>query len=671
MNAKKFILIFLFLLNLSYAQTYRDSIDVLHYWIHDKILLNHQFIQGHTKVLLRSKYALNRIQLDLWGFYIDSVLVNGQKQTFKYNSESFWVPYKLPANDTVTVDVYYFGNPMQDDFWGGFYFSKQNAFNYGIGMNSKPLSVGRCWFAANDVFDDKALFDFYITARDKYTAVCNGLLKDTLRSGQFITWHWKLAEPIPTYLASVAVGPYKVRKWIYHGIKANIPVQIYYLKTTPDTALHSFAHLNQVMRIYERLFGPYPWERIGFVQTTMSSGAMEHATNIALPLSSIDGTFRNEPLFYHELAHSWFGDYVTCKTRRDMWLNEGWATYCQQLYQEYLYGEKRFRDYRREKHLYVLNFAHKEDQGYRAIGKIDYIHTYGKTVYDKGADVVHTLRYQIGDSLFWPAVRAYLKKYAYSNASIADFEHSLEQFTGQNLSSFFKFWIYGRGFPWFQVFYTSVKHQKGKYRVAVAVEQRLVGTDTFDIGQKLPLAFVDKNANLHIVNLTVAGQWTYDTIVLNFRPECIVVDPQEHVADATTKQYFLLDTVGNYPFDYELFLLKLKHRTHRKVFAFVQANWLKPGGTFPKNVLVQQNYFWSVRFSCAKCVKADGLFFLTTLMDENFVHLKQDDLKNLILLYRPNMYTAWKPVKFSITQDYGLYVKDLRPGDYAIAMQRK
>ncbi len=691
------VLFFTILANL-HAQKILDSIDVVHYDIHLLIDLNHKFIQGHSTAKLTSAYDLNRIGLNLWGLFIDSILVNNQKiNSFHYNSKTILVNYPLKSHDTIDFTVFYHGTPHHEQDWGGFYFSKIDAFNYGIGLSSNPPGLARAWFPANDLFTDKATFDFHIMVDTGLQAVCNGWLVqvsdttifkhlktkildkkqqklvefDTILTKHYKIYHWRLNKSIPSYLANVGVSDYKSTEWTYHGLKRNIPVQIFYLRTTPDTATKSFKNLNGILKAFEHYFGPYPWVRVGYLQTTMKQGAMEHVTNISLPQNAINGTLKYQDLIAHELSHSWFGDLVTCKTPQDMWLNEGFAEYAASLYKENFLGETAFKNSNRERHLYTLAFAHKEDGGYWPIAKIPFEHTYGKTVYNKGADVVHTLRYQIGDKLFWQTIKTYLKTYAYKNISTREFEHFLEKQTHQNLKNFFDFWLYTSGFPHFRLYTYDITKNKGKYQIALAIEQRTVATDTFLIGQKLQIGFYDHKGNQSFHNTYIKGQWTYDTFYLDFKPTAVFIDPNEYVADATIDQIKKIPTPGDYYFDYEFVQINVR-KTSKHTLLRVVTNWLEPDGQFPDNYIVQKNYYWTIKTNNPKQLRASAKFYLTVLMDPNFTNITLDQAQNnLIMFYRPNPYSPWQLIDSKISQNGdALIVEQLKPGDYAMALRR-
>ncbi len=649
--------------------SYRDSLDVVHYNINIEVNTHAKYIGGYTELLITSEYNLDSIKLDLWGLFVDSVMLDNKKVPFVYLTNAFAVKKPLLAGDTVYLKVFYHGAPNHDVLFGGFYFSKIDAYNYGIGMRSKPLSLGRAWFPANDNFRDKATFEFHITTDSTLQAVCNGLPTDTTYVGYKTTWSWKLKEPIPAYLANVAVGNYNVRKWTYHGIKRDIPVMIFIPKQYGQKGFDLFDDLDKVMKVYEDLYGEYVWDRIGYVVTSSQAGAMEHATNISLPSFVLKGGYQAKQLIYHELAHSWFGNLVTCATAKDMWLNEGWATYSEYLYQEKLYGEEVFRRAMLEHHFYTVNFAHIQDDGYKAVAEIPWKYTYGNTVYDKGADVIHTLRYYAGDEKFFKAVRKYLKTYAWKNITTEEFKDFIASETNTNLDDFFDFWLYSRGFPHFQVYdwyFDKRKTNKG-YRAIVTLKQKNVGGKNLWKDAKTDITFVGKNNEALTLSLNAGHKWNVDTVYLPFKPLLAVYDKDFHITSAENQEYKIVDTVKYEVFDYELFDLNVTKIKEPK-FVYVRINWTSPDTVEIPGYLLQRNYYWTVKFVPDKHFDAAGRFYLTTLMDLNFTRIYKPS--QIVLLYRPAPYAKWQPVEFRLEGIDYLEVEHLKPGEYIFAVKK-
>jgi hypothetical protein len=244
-----------------------------------------------------------------------------------------------------------------------------------------------------------------------------------------------------------------------------------------------------------------------------------------------------------------------------------------------------------------------------------------------------------------------------------------EQSTGRNLKPFFDFWLYQPVFNYIEVYDFSVQKTSKGYKTAVVIRQRSIGTDSLPRNLRLELGFYGKRKHT-IRTITISGKWTYDTLTLDFKPLLVLPDPNEYIADATTYQLFTVDSVGNYYFDYEfvqIFVRGYKKSTPLRV----QANWLPPDGKFPKGYLIQQNYYWTVSFLPGSKLNALAKFYLTTLMDLNFTHITEEQLKDLVMFYRPNPYSEWQiiPTKVDIQGD-GLIVEKLLPGEYVFGLKR-
>ncbi|MEJ2593907.1 MAG: M1 family metallopeptidase [bacterium] len=381
---KLIVLLFLFtqlvITGLSQPPEIGDTLHAIHYAIHlGEINPGNQQISGHTEILCTSLVDnLDYIPLELKDLDIDSVKVGNLNLPFTHENEVVRIELASPLNtgDTLEVEVYYGGKPFHEN-WGGFHFSGDYAFNLGVGFISIPHNLGKSWFPCVDNFTDRATYDLYVRVADSLTAIGGGTLQDTVNHGDGTkTWHWRLDKPIPTYLASVAVGDYRLYSDEYEGINDTIPITVYARPSEIEKVEGSFVNLKSVMEWFEERFGAYPFDRIGYVGTAI--GAMEHATNIAYPHSAINGNTSSESLMVHELAHMWLGDMVTCSTAEDMWLNEGWATFCALLYIKDLYDEQQFMDLLRHEQREVMRKVHIADGGYYALNNIPQEVTYGE-----------------------------------------------------------------------------------------------------------------------------------------------------------------------------------------------------------------------------------------------------------------------------------------------------
>src|SRR5688572_14387829 len=175
---------------------------------------------------------------------------------------------------------------------------------------------------------------------------------------------------------------------------------------------NSFINLEAAFDIYENKFGPYRWDRVGYMLESMNSGAMEHAMNIGYPALLANGTLTYESIVVHELSHHWWGDLITCRTAEDMWINEGTAVFCEHVFTEDFYGRDQYLTNIRADVKELIRVCHlpdpNGDDGYWPLSGVPLNHTYGATTYNKGALMIHSMRPYLGDSLFFAGLKQLL-----------------------------------------------------------------------------------------------------------------------------------------------------------------------------------------------------------------------------------------------------------------------
>ena len=447
-----FIVIYFFgIIPFAKAQDNRyKQFDVLNYAINLNIRnISTKNINGNTIIKVKSvQNSLSNIIFDLAMLKVDSVLIAQNKQNYTQNDSQLFVNLQTPINinDTVNLNIYYQGIPTKDPSWGGFYFTGNYAFNMGIGFNVNPHNYGRVWFPCVDNFTDRSTYDFHITTDSGYMAVCNGLPKaTTINSDNSNTWNWQLNQPIPTYLACVAISNYTPVKFTYAGKSKNFEVILAAIASDTVKVKASMINLSKALQFFESKFSDYPFERAGYVMVPFSGGAMEHATCITYPLFGVDGTLNYETLMAHELSHMWWGNMVTCESESEMWLNEGWASFCEALFMELMYGKESFYAEMNEKLLLVMRSAHIRDGGFLVLNQIPHNVTYGDHVYKKGALTVTALRYFMGDTAFYKACNSYLTKYQFQSSNSIQLRDEFQKYTAINLTNFFNEWVFTAG----------------------------------------------------------------------------------------------------------------------------------------------------------------------------------------------------------------------------------
>jgi len=344
------------------------------------------------------------------------------------------------------------------------------------------------WVPTYDFPNDKTTWEFFIwTAKDE-RALSNGRLAGSRTVGDSIEWHWVLEKPASTYLMTAVVGKYTVledQPW------RNVPVGYWTYPDSVDAAWRGFAKTPKAIDVFSRKTGvPYPWTKYDqIVIPEFQYGGMENVTATSQNDTEILHPAWSEPqansvgLMAHELAHQWYGDLLTTRDWGDVWLNEGFATFMEQIFREEDLGvdeaaldrlgaqEQTIEADRRTRRPIVWNKWVNDPIEVFFSGHI----------YPKGATVLQMLRHQLGDVLFWKAMNHYTTTHAYGNVVTDDLRKAFEETTGKDYKTFFDQWVYGAGFPVFQV---SSLYDRAANRVVISareVQPRDSMTGFFDV----------------------------------------------------------------------------------------------------------------------------------------------------------------------------------------------
>jgi len=631
---------------------------------------------------------VNELVFDLEGLIVDSVKFNGSLNGFTYSSPSLQIPLTtaLNINDTALLDVYYHGVPVSDATWGGFSFIGNYGFQMGVGFNAQPHSYGRTWHPCFDNFVERCAYEFFITTEDTKVAVCNGLLIDSTTNTLNSTkqWHWKLDEQIPSYLACVAVCNYVFVKKVLTGNAGNIEALITCEAADSNNANGSFANLQESFTMLEDHFGTYSWPRVGFSLVPFNAGAMEHATNISIGKPFIDGTLAYETLIAHELSHHWWGDLVTCSTAGDMWLNEGFASYCEPLHTEQVYGYKAYIDEIKDNHFDVLSKAHINDEGYRAVANMDSLHTYGSTVYQKGEDVLHTLRSYMGDALFFGTLKSFLNTHKFQSINTLQLRDYLTTQSGLDLTDYFKNWILAPGFPHFSIDSIKSVFNGSEYDVNVFLRQRKHQAIDYYDHVPLELAFYDNQMSPHFYNLEFMGRCMQFNVKLPFDPAMTAIDVNAKISDAITDEAKVIKATGNAIFNQAKCRVITKSIVNISDSALVRAehNWIAPdrfknAASFPGYVL-NDNRYWKIDGINLPNLKGLLLFPYDATSNNNFqdstwIKNTEDSIR---LFYRKDATEEWQFANDSLSAGSlvdkrgNMYAKEIKPGEYALGIKR-
>jgi len=657
---------------------YSDTLEAVHYGIHlTDIDLTNKTIKGYTEVKLVSKTnLLSSVKLELVSLSVDSVFIGNIKtNAFTHFSDRIIIGLSEPlkAGNSIMATIYYHGRPFVDPSgWGGFHFSGEYALNLGVGFQSIPHNLGKAWFPCVDDFHDRALFDVYLTVTNDKKAISGGrLVEITADRNNTSTWHWKTDYTLPTYLISATTGRYELIEDSFNGQQRKVPITYYCRPVDTTKTAGTFINMKHILQVFEDHFGPYPFERVGYTASPGGLGAMEHASNITYPFSGWTGSTDNEWWYAHELSHMWFGDKVTCASAEDMWLNEGWAVWCESLYREGIYGKQAYKDNMRSKLKDVLQSAATVDGGYFALYGIPQTLTYGTTVYQKGGQVAHTLRGYMGDSLFFDGVKAYLQKYAYNYASTFDLRDFLSAYSGIDLGPFFDAWVFSPGFPHFAIDSVVSVRSASEYDVTVYVRQKLKGRSQFANVNHLEITFMNKQWQKITDTIVFSGSTGRKTFHLPFLPDLAMADLEEKISDATTDMAKTLKKTGEY--DYPQTLSKLLvEQIEDSAFIRITHNWVAPDGI---NILhpglrISDSRYWTVEGLFPTGFKAKGMFSYTNVSGlDNTLIINPND--SLVMLYRSGAGHQWKGTAFTREGSWWsgtITVNMLQPGEYGLAV---
>lgn len=504
-------------------------------------------VSGVMTMRATAEVSLSQCALELHSnLLVDSAYFNGVKRTFTHNSGILKIlaPAAVAPGNEFTVSVYYHGNPPNGGFFNGFSNATSPTWGNAVTWSLSEPNNAHQWWPCKQVLTDK--FDsskVWITVDSNLKAGSNGVLEKITTLGVKKRFEWNYPHPIAYYLISVAVASYTEYNFNVNipGIAKPVFVQnfIYDNPSTLTTFKTEIDKTGDMLKVFSDLFGPYPFADMKYGHCMAPfSGGMEHNT------MTTQGTF-NTTLTAHELAHQWWGDHVTCKSWKDIWVNEGFARYCEYLYyQSYSAGLARGK-------IDDLNRSSLSQPG----GMVYVTDTInpgaifnGRLTYDKGAVVIHMIRFELNnDSLFFKILKKYQKEYSNKNAGVQEFKMILEDESGIDFTTFFDQWYYGQGHPTFDVFYNNDSgHCILKVKQFVSFPS---ATARFITPLELRLK---RGVGDTLVRVQITGDSNVFQIPLNGTVTGIEVDPNQWVLNDTggvlsdTSLQYYFNAVRNY-----------------------------------------------------------------------------------------------------------------------------
>jgi aminopeptidase N len=419
-------------------------------------------VSGYVRTLATVMQATDTFAFELYNaLIIDSIRLNGTNKNPIRNQHEVRVPIGTTLNAGASIDafIYYHGtaptingsaigdglNNKTSTTWG-------NQITYSL---SQPYSAYEWWPCKQQLKDKLDSSWVYVTTDSTNKVGSNGLLKNVITLGNKKRYEWKSKNVIDYYLISVAVGKYVDYTFYAHpsGTSDSVMVQNY-IYDNPAT-LPNFKNVidqtDDLIELFSDLFGLYPFanEKYGHAMCPFGGG-MEHQTMTSL------GSF-NFTLVAHELAHQWWGDNVTCKTWHDIYVNEGLASYSEQLALEYL-DPTNAASNMSSVHTNVMSAP--DGSVYNPdTSNVSRIFS-SRLSYDKGCAITHSIRFELNnDTVFYQFLKSYQSLFGNNTAGIQEYKTLLENTSGMNFTQFFNQWIYGEGYPTFNVKWNQIGNQ--------------------------------------------------------------------------------------------------------------------------------------------------------------------------------------------------------------------
>ena len=379
------------------------KIDVKNYSIVLDLDLSDKSIKGKTEIVLTKPQDLNEIDLNFYdNMNITRLVLNGEEHA--YTHEGTRLSFEIGNSDSkeISVEIEYNGTP-KNMYFGSFNFMERNGKPVVFTIN-EPIFAST-WFPCNDIPNDKAAFEISIRADSGLTVASIGKLIEEIFEGDKKITTWKTEYPTSTYLMSFYLADYNVISSKFEHGETNIDLLYYVFDDHIEDATYDFSGHNEYLKFFIDSFGDYAFnnEKYGVAEFLWSSGAIENQTITGVGSNFITGTKFYENLFIHELAHHWWGNAVGPESWKDVWLNEGFATYSEVLFKEHKNGEQALIEEMDSKFGYyekIKLYNPGED-------------LFNRGIYDKGAWVLHMLRKEVGEKNFWEILRNYYSLYKY------------------------------------------------------------------------------------------------------------------------------------------------------------------------------------------------------------------------------------------------------------------
>ncbi|MFO7525106.1 MAG: M1 family metallopeptidase, partial [Ignavibacteriaceae bacterium] len=456
--------------------------------------------------------SLTSIDLNFYDqLHITGLLLNGNEANYIHKKTTLSISDIDLLNDTFNLQINYEGKPKS---FGpvGFVFGEVNKRSLVYTLNQPEYAS--TWFPCNDIPSDKAMLEIKIRNTKENISVSNGKLTEIVEDETHKTYHWETYYPISTYLISIYSAPYEYFNDNFILNDDTLAVEYYVMPEHLGNAKKDFAVHNEMIKYFSDTFGSYPFmkEKYGVAEFLWNFGAMEHQTITGIGYNFVSGNNFFRDIYAHELAHQWWGNAVGLKSWNDIWLNEGFATYSEALYNEYKYGNDALRSF----------MLSKFDENFSGTLYAPE-NLFGSMIYDKGAWVLHMLRFEVGDSIFFKILRTYFDQFKYSSASVYDFKNICETISQLDLTKFFNQWVF-TGDDQIKLEYSfHITENKNNYRLTIHTDQVQTGYKEYHFPVEFKILYEDGSAE--IISAAINSKNQKSVFELMKKPVDLIPDP--------------------------------------------------------------------------------------------------------------------------------------------------
>ena len=413
-------------------------IDIVSYHLDLDIDTDSARVDATATLTLKALERIDGVELDLVGFQVEEISVDGVTALFTRDGDLLEINLgtSLATGESTEIEIHYSGVPTTGGGLGLFIRPNGEDILYTM---AEPDGA-KLWFPCNDTPADKATLDLTVHLDQPWILTSNGLQTQKSTSGGKTTTRWISRDPMATYLMSFDAANYQV----WFDTAGSVPLQFYARSQYAFNAELQWANTGAMVEAFGKRYVPYPFEKYGTVEAPMVYSGMEHQSLTLMGSKVLEKTgWDADNLVSHELAHQWFGDYLSPVDWRDIWLNEGFATYNEAVWKELQAGGD--TEAGRNALIYYMSdmnewFQREGDENGSPL--YDPYVLFGSTVYERGALTLHMLRYVMGSAGFFATMERYLQEHGFGNVTTTDLVTAAEREYGGELTWFFDAWVF-------------------------------------------------------------------------------------------------------------------------------------------------------------------------------------------------------------------------------------